>query len=62
MKKCKIAIILATEPYFGGGHQYAMLVAECLAQNAGLTYELIAICYNRFLAKMVSKTSSKMYG
>lgn len=55
MKKCKIAIILATEPYFGGGHQYAMLVAECLAQNAGLTYELIAICYNRFWRRWCRK-------
>lgn len=55
MKKHKIAIVLATEPFAGGGHQYAMLVAECLAKNAGSSYELVAICHNSFWKRWCKK-------
>lgn len=40
----KIAVILETEPHYGGGHQYAVLIAECLLKNGGFT----AICGTRF--------------
>jgi len=51
MKKKKIALILATFPKTGGGHQYAMLVAECLAENRKSNYDLLAMCCNPFWHK-----------
>lgn len=51
MKKNKIALILATDPSFGGGHQYAMLVAKCLVSCSGIDYDLVAICYNFYWYK-----------
>ena len=51
----KIALILSTNPQVGGGHQYAMLVAECLAKNRGTNYELVAICYNAFWSRWCRK-------
>lgn len=58
-KKKKIAIILGTDPSFGGGHQYAMLVAECLAKNVIHHYELIAICNNSFWKSWCRKNKIK---
>lgn len=40
----KIAAIFETEPHYGGGHQYAVLVAECLLKNGNF----VAICGTRF--------------
>lgn len=51
MKKNKIALILATEPSIGGGHQYAMLIAKCLVLHMGIHYDLVAICYNAYWHK-----------
>lgn len=58
-EKKKIAIILATDPTFGGGHQYAMLIAECLAKNANKDYELFGICYNSFWKRWCRKNNIK---
>lgn len=44
----KIAILLCTEPEWGGGHQYAMTLAECLKELSGAFFELIALCTNQF--------------
>lgn len=51
MKKRKIAMVLVTEPCLGGGHQYALEIAECLKQLPDSQYELVAICKNRFWSK-----------
>lgn len=51
MKKNKIAVILATEPSFGGAHQYAMLIAKYLVSCMGSQHDLIAICYNSYWFK-----------
>ncbi len=44
----KIAILLSTIPEWGGGHQYAMTLAECLKELTGSGFELIALCTNKF--------------
>ena len=48
MKKKKIAIFLETEPQIGGGHQYAVLIMECLKKIQSSKYEIVAICSNQF--------------
>lgn len=58
-KRKKIAVILATSPNFGGGHQYAVLIAECLAQNSANNYELVAICCNPFWKRWCMKNNIK---
>lgn len=40
----KIAVVLETEPDFGGEHQYAILMMECLIKH----YEVAAICGSKF--------------
>lgn len=40
----KIAVILETEADWGGEHQYALLVMECLIKY----YEIVAICCSKF--------------
>ena len=44
----KIAILLSTVPEWGGGHQYAMILAECLKEISDFRFELIALCTNQF--------------
>lgn len=51
MRKRKVAMVLVTEPNLGGGHQYALEIAECLKDLPDSKYELIAICRNRFWCK-----------
>ncbi len=58
-EKKKIAVVLATEPNFGGGHQYAMLIAECLVKNTIQNYELVAICCNPFWNRWCRKNQIK---
>lgn len=41
-----IAVILNTEPEWGGEHQYAHTLMECLAESKDV--ELVAICNNRY--------------
>lgn len=48
MEKKKIAMMLETEPFCGGGHQYALEIVECLQKLPDSEYELIALCRNRF--------------
>lgn len=47
MKRKKIAVILLSQPQVGGGHQYALLMMECLKEMQS-KYEIVAICGNRF--------------
>lgn len=51
MKRKKIAMVLATEPFWGGGHQYALEIAESLQELPVSEYEVVAICMNRFWSK-----------
>jgi len=51
MEKRKVAMVLVTEPNVGGGHQYALEVAESLKELPDSEYELVAICRNRFWRK-----------
>lgn len=51
MKKRKIVMFLCTEPQTGGGHQYALRIAECLVKNVDGNYEIVAMCCNRFWRK-----------
>lgn len=44
----RVAIFLTTSPEVGGGHQYAMTLAECLNKLSGTRFELIALCTNSF--------------
>ncbi len=44
----KVAVVLATDPQHGGGHQYAKLVAECLKELSGTDFKLIAFCLNEY--------------
>ena len=46
----KVAVVLATDPQHGGGHQYAKLVAECLKELSGTDFKLIAFCLNEYWA------------
>lgn len=55
MKKKRIAMILPTIPQLGGAHQYASLVMECLVENQGLEYDLVAICNTPFWRKWCRK-------
>lgn len=48
MKTKTVAVVLSTNPQVGGGHQYALLIAECLKELADSHYRLIAICTNKF--------------
>lgn len=47
----KIAAILETEPHYGGGHQYAVSIAESLLKNG----DFVAICGTRFWIKWCKK-------
>lgn len=51
----KIALVLDTDPKQGGGHQYAILLAECIYKN----YKVTAICKNQFWAKWCKRHSIK---
>lgn len=51
VRKKKVAVLLSTEPVLGGGHQYAMILAECLKELSLSHFELIALCTNRFWRK-----------
>lgn len=55
MKKRKVAIVLVSDPQVGGGHQYALLVAQSLLKHAGEDYELVAICQNHFWRRWCRK-------
>lgn len=48
MMEKKIGIVLYTEPYMGGEHQYALIMAECLMKLVKAQYEIIAIIGNQF--------------
>lgn len=50
MKK-KIAVVLYTEPEWGGGHQYAVTIMECLCKERDGNICIVAICAGRFWKK-----------
>lgn len=50
MKK-KLAVILCTEPEWGGEHQYVSTLMECLTKSAYKDLELMAICGGRYWKK-----------
>lgn len=43
----KIAVILSTEPEWGGEHRYALTLMECVEKTRG-DIEFVAVCNNRF--------------
>lgn len=47
MKK-KIAVVLNTEPEWGGEHQYALTIMGCLIELRNDMIELIAVCRNSY--------------
>lgn len=47
----KIAVVLLTEPEYGGEHQYVSVLMECLMEIADNDIELVAICANRYWRK-----------
>ncbi len=47
--KRKIAVVLSTEPEWGGEHQYALTLMECLREIENIN--LAAICNSRFWKK-----------
>lgn len=57
----KVAIVLVTEPNLGGGHQYALEVAEGLKELPDTEYELVAICRNRFWSKWCKENHIKYF-
>lgn len=61
MKRKKIAMVLVTDPCVGGGHQYALLIAECLKELPRSKYELIAICSNPFWIRWCRKNHIKKF-
>ncbi|GFI26532.1 N-acetylgalactosamine-N,N'-diacetylbacillosaminyl-diphospho-undecaprenol 4-alpha-N-acetylgalactosaminyltransferase [Lachnospiraceae bacterium] len=62
MKKKKIGLILPTSPRNGGEHQYAVFVVTCLLERAGIDYELIALCGNRFWEKWCKNAQIRYVG
>lgn len=59
MKRKKVAVVLETEPYVGGSHQYALVVAECLKELSGVHFDLVALCKNRFWHKWCNENQIK---
>lgn len=53
----KIAVVLQTKPEYGGGHQYAVLLVECLYKN----FELAVICNNDFWVHWCRKRRVKYF-
>ena len=49
----RIAVVLCTEPEWGGEHQYALTLMECLKEIENI--DLVAICHNRFWEKWCRK-------
>ena len=57
----KIAILLYTEPEWGGGHQYAMTLTECLIELSGSRFEFIALCKNEFWCSWCNDNNVKYF-
>lgn len=55
MKQKKVAIVLGTDPEYGGVYQYALTVAECLKELSYSHYELLVIIANPFWEKWCKK-------
>lgn len=49
----KIAIVLNTEPEWGGSHQYASILAECMIKMDQI--ELVAVCCSRYWLRWCRK-------
>lgn len=54
-------MILETEPTCGGGHQYAVEIAECLEELSDTKYELIALCKNKLWRKWCNEKRIKYF-
>lgn len=55
----KIGVILSTTPQWGGQHQYAMLILECLLKYNREKYEIEGLCGNRYWTKWCKKKKIK---
>lgn len=53
MKKKKIAVVLNTEPEWGGSHQYASILMGCIVRMDDI--ELAAVCCSRYWANWCRK-------
>jgi len=56
-----IALVLSTKPEDGGEHRYALLVADCLLQQMGGDYQLLALCSNRFWRSWCKENGIKRF-
>ncbi len=59
-RKKKVAVLLGTDPKLGGGHQYALVLAECLKEMGACGMELLAICGNRYWEMWCRKNKIRM--
>lgn len=56
-----VAVVLATEPQHGGGHQYAKLVAESLKELTEEGFEVIGFCLNEYWIDWCNKNRIVCY-
>lgn len=56
----KIGLMLSTKPQYGGEHQYALMVVECLLKNED--YELLVLCGNLFWRKWCEEKNIRYLG
>lgn len=47
----KIVVVLETDPEWGGQHQYALMLMECLFEMADIDLDVNAICCSRYWRK-----------
>lgn len=58
--KRKIVVLLNTEPEWGGEHQYALILMECMLKT-DTDIEIVAVCSNRFWRKWCREHKIKLW-
>ena len=56
----KILVVLETEPEYGGAHQYASTIMDCLIKMDSNEIEVVAICKNRYWRKWCKKNGIRI--
>lgn len=56
----KILVVLETEPEYGGAHQYASTIMDCLIEMDSNEIEVVAICKNRYWRKWCKKNGIRI--
>ena len=59
-QKRKIVVLLDTEPTWGGEHQYALTLMECV-KKADRSIEFQAVCGNRFWRQWCRENQVKIW-